>query len=64
MHIKKGNATGHVFLKLKKYKKKSNFYIDPSYSQEKNGWGNYGHYNGASVSKNLKKETLFPDQPL
>ena len=64
VHIKKGNATGHVFLKLKKYKKKSNFYIDPSYSQEKNGWGNYGHYNGASVSKNLKKETLFPDQPL
>ena len=64
VHIKKDNALGHVFLKLARYGKKSNFYVDPSYSNEKEGWGNYGHYNGASVTKNLKKETLFPKRPL
>lgn len=64
VHIKNGNKLGHVFLKLARYNKKANFYVDPSYKQEKNGWGNYGHYNGASVTKNLKHMTEFPKKPL
>lgn len=64
IHIKNGNKLGHVFLMLTKYDKKNNFYIDPSYRSEKHGWGNYGHYNGASVSKDLKNKTEFPKKPL
>lgn len=62
VHIKK-NSNGHVFLRLKKFKGKSNFYVDPSSCKESDGWGNYVKYKGGTVTNNLQKISDFPTRP-
>ena len=62
VHIKRGSE-GHVFLRLKSFNGKKNFYIDPSSQQEARGWGNYIKYLGMTVGKNLAHVTKFPNKP-
>lgn len=62
VHIKKGSM-GHVFLRLKKFNGKTNFIIDPTEKTEKKGWGHYLHYNGATITSNLRRITNFPEKP-